>query len=183
MEALSLILIGAALFSHSWYLLELYPDGRTMGVFVGALGLAALIAIPMAPLMLTGEGTGANMLAETTIMKVLIIVWVGYAVGVGAHGLWDFDDRAIGFYSAFAAIVSVVAFIYFLSNLQPRYGDEVWLALSIPAFLLTILGGMLFFYLAWPFSGLRQVAAWFILVGAVAVSATGLVILTLWPEW
>jgi len=183
MEALALIMIGAALFAQSWYLLELYPDGRTMGVFVGGLGLAALVAIPMAPMLLTGQGTGADMATETTVMKVLIVLWAGYAVGVGAHGLWDFDDRAIGFYAAFVAIVSLVALLYFSSNLQKPYGDEVWLALSAPSLLLAILGGMLFFHLAWPFSGLRQVTAWFILVGSIAISGIGLIILTLSPQW
>ena len=45
MEGISFILIGAALFSHSWYVLGLYPDGRTMGAFTAASGLGALITL------------------------------------------------------------------------------------------------------------------------------------------
>ena len=52
MEAIFFVLIGVALFSHSWYLLGLYPDGRTMGLFTGGLGLASLIAITFAPMVL-----------------------------------------------------------------------------------------------------------------------------------
>ena len=178
MEGLALILIGAALFSHSWYLLGVYPEGRTMGVFTAALGLAALITLTMAPMVLTGEGKGADLLAETTIMKGLIILWAGYAVAVGAHGLWELDDRAIGFYSAFLAIASLIALLYFAVELRDTYGDGVWLGLSGAAVILSGLAGMLFFYLAIPFSGLRAVTAWFLLIGSVAVSAIGLAIMT-----
>ena len=99
MEGVALVLIGAALFSQSWYLLGLYADGRTMGIYTGGLGLAVLITITMVPQVLLGEAfdSDANLLAETTVMKMLIIVWAAYAVGVGAHGMWEFDERAIGF--------------------------------------------------------------------------------------
>ena len=42
----------------------------------------------------------ASGLAETTMMKTLIIGWAVYAVGVGAQAIGDYDERAIGFYSA-----------------------------------------------------------------------------------
>ena len=85
MEGLAFVFIGAALFSHSWHLLGLYPDGRTMGTYVGALGLATLIALPLTPMLLVGGDPDAFPLAEVTVMKMLIILWAGYAVGVGAH--------------------------------------------------------------------------------------------------
>ncbi len=117
MEAVFFVLIGLALFSHSWNLLGLYPDGRTMGLFTGALGLGSLIAITFAPMVLVGGDPDANVLAETNIIKMLIVAWAGYAVGVGAQGLWDFDDRAIGFYSAILTAISAVALFYFAANL------------------------------------------------------------------
>ena len=178
MEAFFFILIGAALFCHSWYLLELYPDGRNMGVFVAGLGLASLIGLTMAPMLLTGQGSGADVLAETTIMKTLIILWAGYAIGVGAHGIWDFDERAIGFYSAFLAVATLAGLIYFAAELQSRYGDGAWLSITGATLVLTVLAGMLFFYLAVPFNVLRLVAAWFILIGSIAIVALGLLILT-----
>ena len=82
MEGIALILIGGALFTQSWNFLGLYPDGRTVGVFVGILGLAALITIMLEPMLLVGdnlelmnrlkgEPNKANPLAELSIMKML----------------------------------------------------------------------------------------------------------------
>ena len=184
MEAIFLVFVGGALLSHSWYLLELYPDGRTMGLYTAGLALASLIALTFAPMVLTGLGPGGEVLAdadafaETTVTKALIILWAGYGIGVGAHGLWDFDERAIGFYTGFLAIATLVSMIYYAANLEGVYGDGVWLGLSGATLVLTFLAGVLFFYLAIPFNVLRQVAAWFLLVGSIAVIAIGLSILT-----
>ena len=54
MEALFLVLIGAALFSHSWSLLGLYHEGRTMVLYVGLLVLVALIALMLPTMLLVG---------------------------------------------------------------------------------------------------------------------------------
>ena len=181
MEGIFLVLIGAALFSQSWYVLGMYSEGRSMGILVAGLGvlsLATLSAVSFAPLLLTGEGKGANMLAETTVMKTMIVAWALYAVAVGAHGLWDFEERAIGFYSAFLTVASLVPFIYFAVELQSRYGDETWLALSGASLVLTVLAGMMFFYLAFSFNVLRLVAGWFLLIGGGAVAAIGLAIVS-----
>jgi len=184
MEALFLIFVGGALLSHAWYLLELYPDGRTSGLFTAGLGLASLIALTFDPMVLTGLTAGGEELAkadsftETTILKGLIILWAGYGVGVGAHGLWDFDERALGFYCALVAIVSLVAMFYYAVSLDGVYGDGVWLGLTGAALVLTTLAGIMFFYLAIPFSVLRLVSAWFLLVGSAAVIVIGLSILT-----
>ncbi len=178
MEALFLVLIGAALFSHSWSLLGLYPEGRPMGLYVGGLGVVALIALMLTPMLLVGGQPGSDVVVETNVMKVLIILWAGYAIGVGAHGLWEFDDRAIGFYSAFLFAGSLVALLYYAIELEGVYGDDVWLGLSGAALVLTVLAAMLFFYLAIPFIALRKVAGWFILVVSIAVAGVGFAILT-----
>ena len=75
MEALFLVLIGAALFSHSWSLLGLYHEGRTMGLYVGGLGVVALIALMLTPMLLVGGQPGSDVVVETNLMKVLIILW------------------------------------------------------------------------------------------------------------
>ena len=184
MEALFLILIGAALFSHSWSLLGLYHEERTMGMYVGGLGLVSLIALMLAPMLLTAidaEGAVVSpdmMAAQTNVMKVLIILWAGYAIGVGAHGLWEFDDRAIGFYGAFLFAGSLIALVYYAIELEGVYGDDVWFGLSAAFLALTVLAAMLFFYLAIPFIALRKVAGWFMLVGSIAVAGVGFAILT-----
>ena len=150
-----------------------------MGLYMAVLGLASLISLVLAPMLLTGVDVPmADVLAETNVMKVLIILWAGYAVGVGAHGLWEYDDRAIGFYSAFLTIVTVVALIYFAIELEGRYGEEVRLGLSAATFVLAVLSSMLFFYLAIPFLALRKVAGWFLLFGSIGVAGIGLAIVT-----
>ena len=189
MEGAALVFIGAALFSHAWYVLGLYPDGRTMGFFAAALGLAALITLVFDPMLLVevGKKVGGqpqmiaadDVLAEVTLMKMLIILWAGYGLGVGAQGLFDFDGQAIGFYSAVLVAASLITFIYFAVELQDKYGDGVWLSLSGASLILTILAGMLFFYQAIPrFSGIQPVAGWFILVGSIPVIAFGLAMVT-----
>ncbi len=194
MEALGLILIAAALFCHSWYILGLYPDGRTVGIYVGAFGLAALIATTMAPMLLIGGDSAAIAdaggdtarnfysvaagLAETTMMKTLIIVWAIYAVGVGAQSLLDYDERAVGFSGAVAAVVSLFALFFFAGTLLDPYGEDVVLVLTTASLLLTIVAGTMFAYLGVPFSNLRPVAGWFNLVGSIAVFIMGVIIAT-----
>ena len=185
MEGVALVLIGAVMFNHSWYLLRLYPDGRTMGIFVGALGLAALATLTLDPVLLTGVGDdgsvlrGANPVAEITILKLVIIVWAGYAVGVAAQAIWEFDERAIGFYSVVVAASSLVAMIYYATTLLTPYGDDVQLSMMAAMFFLAVPPAMVFSYYAIPaFSALQQVAGWFLLVGGIGVTTTGLVIVS-----
>lgn len=192
MEGIFFVLIGAALFSQSWYMLGVYSEARTMGIFVGGLGLLALAALFFAPaatvpssvnsfwLLLTGEGTvkPSDWLAQTMVMKGLVLAWGMYAIGVAAHGLWDFDERAIGFYSVFLAVLSAISFIYFVVELEPAYGTGTWLGLSAATLLLTVLAGMMFFTLSFTFHVLRVVTGWFILIGGGAVAAVGLGVLS-----
>ena len=63
MEGVFLVLIGAAIFCHSWSLLGLYHEGRTMGTFVGGLGLVALISLTMAPMLLVATDAGGAAIA------------------------------------------------------------------------------------------------------------------------
>ena len=107
MEGFALILIGAAIFSHAWYLLGLYSDGRTVGVLMAALGAGLLITLTFEPQLLGMHGSdGAQQLGEITMMKTLIILWAAYAGAVAAQGWWDLEERAIGFYCLALAVGS-----------------------------------------------------------------------------
>jgi hypothetical protein len=170
MEGIFLTLIGAVIFSQSWHILGMYAEGRTMGIIVGALGLMSLSAIVLAPVLLTGQ----NMLIEATVLKTLIGLWAVYAIAVAAHGIWDLDERAIGFYSAFLALATFVPFIYFAVNLEPRYGTSVWLGLSASTLILTMLATIVFFYQAFILSVLRLVAGWFFLLGGAVIGLIGI---------
>ncbi len=181
MEGMFLLLIGAALFSQSWYILGLYSEGRTMAILVGGLGIVVLGAVFLQPVLLNGMGTGLvspeENLAELTVMKALIVTWSVYAIAMAAHGLWDFDERAIGFYCAFLAASTAMAFIYYanpgLGDLADRYNESVWLSLSGATLALTVLAGMMFFTLGFAFQGLRAVAGWFALLGGAVVAFIG----------
>lgn len=177
MEGIFFVLIGGALFMQSFYVLGLYAEGRTVGVITGGLGLLMLIALTLSPQLLIG-GADAEPLAETSVMKWVIMVWAVYAVAVGAHGLWEFEERPIGFYSGFLVVATVVPFIYFVAELQRSYGDAVWLAMSGATIILSALAGVVFFYLAIPFNVLRLVAGWALMLGGGVVAIIGMAIVT-----
>ncbi len=188
MEGLFLILVGAALVVQSWQLLGLYSDGRTMGVMVGGLGVVILgtfmLGSAVEPVLLTEVGKKASTVAagdvavSTALLTTLAAVWAVYAIGVGAHGLWDLDDRAIGFHSAVVAVVSFGALAYFAGELDARYGENVMLAMSAAALVLTGLATILFFYLAFGFNVLKLVSGWFLLIGGAVVSLIGLAVIS-----
>ena len=185
MEGIFLVLVGGALFAQAWYVLGMYSEGRTMGILVGGLGVLALGTVVFAfePTLLTGVKDGKDiglapgaLLEQTTVMKMAIVAWSLYAIGVGAHGLWDFDDRAIGFYGGFLAAVTAVVFIYFAIELERVYADAVWLSLSGAALVLTLIAGVIFFYQALQFMVLRLLTGWSLLLGGAAVGIVGLAI-------
>ncbi len=185
MEGLALTLIGAAIFSHSWYLLGLYSDGRTVGILMAALGAGLLISLTLEPQLLGLQGAdGAQKLGEITIMKTLIVLWAAYAGAVAAQGWSDLEERALGFYAAVLAVGSLVAVVYFVLQLYDHNdlpGVEaavVTASFTAVSGVLAVIGTMLFFYMAIPFFGLRLVAGWFSLIGSIAVAAVGLAIMT-----
>ena len=189
MEGLALILIGGALFAQSWNILGLYSDGRMVGAFVAALGLAALLTLVMDPIVLIGsnlelmaklggDAGDANPLAELTVMKMVIVLWAVYAVGVGAQSIWDYEERAIGLYSAFLAAGTVVVFLFFAITLAAPYGAAVWIGLSAATLILSVLAGLVFFYLTVPFNVLRLVVGWFLLIGSLVIALIGWTIIT-----
>ena len=190
MEGIFFILIGAALFTQSWYILGLYSEGRTMGVLVGGLGVLALGTFMLggamdATLLVVGDdvaidkipAAAAKALQATTVLKALMMVWVAYTFGVAAHGLWEFEDRAIGFYSGLVAVVSLIAFLFFAIELRTVYSDAVWLTMAAAPAVLMLLAAISFFYLAWQWMVLRLVTGWFMLLGSGAVVGIGLVMI------
>jgi hypothetical protein len=185
MEGFALILIGAAIFSHAWYLLGLYSEGRTVGVLMAALGAALLITLTFEPQLLGLQGTnGVQQLGELTMMKSLIVLWAAYALVVAAQGWWDLEERAIGFYAVVLVVGSAVAVAYFATQLWEHDALGGVSAVTVTASLtgvssiLTVVGATLFFYMALPSYGLRMLAGWFSLVGSIGIIAVGLAIIT-----
>ena len=185
MEGFALTLIGAAIFSHAWYLLGLYSDGRTVGILMAALAAALLITLTFEPQILGMQGPdGVQKLGEITMMKSLIILWAAYAGAVAAQGWWDLEERAIGFYAVALAVGSAVGLIYFATQLWEHDklpgvdAATVTVSLTAVSGVLSVVGAMLFFYMAIPFYGLRVVAGWFSLIGSIGITAVGLAIIT-----
>ena len=190
MEGLFLVLVGAALVVQSWQHLGLYSDGRTMGVVVGGLGVLILgtfmLGSSVEPILLTGTGkevggvakeiAASDVAVSTALLTTLAAVWAIYAIGVGASGLWDLDDRALGFHSAVVAVVSLFALLFSAGELDARYGENVMLAMSAATLVLTVLAAMVFFYLAFGFNVLKLVSGWFLLIGGSVLSLIGLLI-------
>ena len=178
MEGIFFLLIGAAIFSQAWYVLGLYSEGRTMGVFTAGLGLLALGTImfgtTITPTLITGEGSTELL----TVLTALIVLWAIYSLAVGAHGIWDLDERAIGFYSVFLSVASLVVFLIFAIAMAEggvfEHSLGIWLSMSVVPFLLTIISAIVFFYLAFELQVLRLVAGWFMLFGSTVIGLVGL---------
>ncbi len=182
MEGIFFLLIGAAIFSQSWYVLGLYSEGRTMGVFTTGLGLLTLGTImfgtTITPTLISGEGSTELL----TALTALIFLWAIYSLAVGAHGIWDTDPRAIGLYSIFLSIGSLVVFLIFALSMAEggvfEHSLGIWLAMSAVPFVLTIISAIVFFYLTFQLQVLRLVAGWFMLFGGTVVGLVGLWALT-----
>lgn len=174
MEGIFFALIGAALVCQSWHVLGLYAEGRMMGIFTGGLGLFGLLSLWLAPTVLSGDPTNTEALRELTVLKMLIVIWAIYAVGVAANGLWDFEERAIGFYAIFLAIATGVSFFYFAGELETKYSVGAWLSMSAATLSLTAVATVTLFYQAFGFHVLRLVSGWSLLIGGTVVSLIGL---------
>ncbi len=180
MEGIALILIGTAIFSQSWHLLGLYADGRTVGTIIAVLGLGLLLSFfTFEPQLLGSQSDNSTrMMAEVPVFKSLIVAWAIYAVVVGAQGIWDLEDRAIGFYSVLLTVISVIALLFFIQIWIDGGSDLVMLPMVITTALLSIIGALLFFFMAIPFPGLRSVTGWAMLIQSILISAFGLAAVT-----
>ena len=178
MEPIFLICIGAALFAHAWYAMGMYNDGRTTGVVVGALGAGALIALTFDPVLMGVETSGALQDAEINVFKTLLVFWAIYAGAIAAHGVYDFDDRAIGFFGVPLAAVSITVAVFASTQMLNNYDWTIWLSIAVSGLLLGLVGIVLFFNLALTLRALNALAAWTMLVFSVVLTAIGVAILT-----
>ena len=92
MEGFAIILIGGAIFMHSWHLLGVCSDGRTIGALMAALAVGLLLALTFEPQLLGTQGSRPVLqLAEITVMKTLIVMWAIYAAAVAAQAFWGLE--------------------------------------------------------------------------------------------
>jgi hypothetical protein len=180
MEGIALILIGTAIFSHSWHLLGLYSDGRTIGVIMAALAVGLAVSLFVFDPQILGEQSShsARSMAEVPVFKAIIVAWAIYAGVVAAQGMWDLEDRALGFYAVPLTAVSLVALLFFVQIWVDGGNDAAMVSLVTSGALLSIIGSLLFFFMAIPFPGLRSVAGWAMLIESIAISAVGMGMIT-----
>jgi hypothetical protein len=98
--------------------------------------------------MLTGGDPAA--------FAVSALVWAIYATLVAAVGLWGFDPRGLGIYSAWGAVVMIGQIIYGVVDSS--------LAGLICGIVQVIAFAMLFVHLAIPVSALKKATAWILAV-------------------
>ena len=176
MEGVAFILIGVALFSHSWSLLGFYADARALGITMAGVATALVLALfVFEPQFLGSIGDSQSMrAAETDILQILIISWAIYAAMVGAQNLWDMEERPLGFFSIPLTAVSLVSMAFFLSLWVDSGEDIVMAPTMIIAAMLSVMGALLFFSLALPFAPLRTVSGWALLLQSLVVAGLGL---------
>ena len=134
---------------QAWQLLGL-SGGKTAGIVgaAGAIALVALVALKPSP-VLTGVSVAA--------LSASMLIWAVYTTLVAAVGLWDFDSRGLGLYSAYAAIAMIGQVIYCIVTKFSLVG----IICGVVQF---IAFAMLFFYLAIPFNVLKKATAWVLVV-------------------
>ena len=177
MEAVFFILVGGALFSQSWNLLGLLAEGRSMGLLIGSLALMSLIALIIDPMVIESELHNSHWVTNNAVFKALIILWSVYLLAAGAQHFLDLEERAVGLFAGFVSVISIVAFLYFVVRLSPetnKYGEAVWLSISVGTLILAINAGLSFFHQAIPFHVIRLVSGWFLLVGGVILGVVGI---------
>ena len=152
-EIAVILLIGAVLFAHSWQLL-----GRT------DLKVPSIIALTVAIVAITlVAGMAASGFPDVgVIMPILVVV---YAASLAGVGLWGFNPRALGFYSAFAAFGMLLLTLYSFVMGEAHTG--------IGSLILLVLFGLLAGHLIPTSQPIKTVTGWFFLVGSVIFAFGG----------
>ena len=181
MEGMALILIGTAIFTHSWYQLGLYSDGRTVGVLMAGLATALVVSLfTFEPQFLGTLSDGNDVLktGETTVLRSLMLAWGIYMGAVAAQGFWDLDERAIGFYGVLLTAISIVSLLFFLQIWISTEESVLMVPMVVSGALLSIVGALIFFLMAIPFPGLRAVSGWALLLQSIVIAAIGMAMVT-----
>jgi len=145
-----ILLIGAVLFAHSWQLL-----GRT------DLKVPSIIALTVAITLVAGM-VASGFPNVGVIMSTLVVV---YAASLAGVGLWGFNPRALGFYSAFAAFGILLLMVYSFVMGEVHMG--------VGSLILLVLFGLLAGHLIPTSQPIKMLTGWFFLVGSVLFAFGG----------
>ena len=173
MEMAFLFILPAALWAHAWQMLGRYGSPRSLGVVGAGVGiiLLALVALWRDAAIIVGSDNA---------LSALVLTWAIYGGLLAAVAMRGYDQRTLGYYGLFLALVSVVFVLYYFlgdavlstQDASPTgfLGQGVGVISYIMgayAAILAVLGGLLFLHLAIPMRALRLVTGWSFLLGAL----------------
>ena len=186
MDLAFLLVLPAALWVQSWYLLGFYANPRTLGM------ISAAVAVTLLAIVLFQDNLGkltvltpSDALLDVAIpLSIFILVWAIYAALMAGVYLWGMDTRSLGFYGLFSFVISALFAVYFFVGGELLDSGDInhvsWL-LGVVAILLAVMSLLLFFYLALvprgqvepPSSGMRTATGWVYLTFSSAVAVLG----------
>ena len=183
MEMAFLFILPAALWAHAWQMLGRYGSPRSMGVVGAASGIILLALVAL-------WRDSAIILGSDNALSGFILAWAIYCALLAAVGMRGYDQRTLGFYGLFLAIVSVVFVLYyFLGDAVLSTQDAsptgflgqglgvISYVMGAFAIVLTVLASLMFLHLAIPVRALRLVAGWSFLLGALVSLALATLVL------
>ena len=186
MEMAFLFILPAALWAHAWQMLGRYGSPRSLGVVGTGVGIILLALVAM-------WRDSAIIIGSDNALSALVLAWAVYGGLLAAVAMRGYDQRTLGYYGLFLALVSVVFVLYYflgdavLSSQDASPTGFLGQGLGVISYImgayaaiLAVLGGLLFLHLAIPIRGLRLVAGWSFLLGAIAsLTLAALVVLGL----
>ena len=183
MEMAFLFILPAALWAHAWQMLGRYGSPRSLGVVGAGVGiiLLALVALWRDAAIIVGSDNA---------LSALVLTWAIYGGLLAAIAMRGYDQRTLGYYGLFLALVSVVFVLYYflgdavLSTQDASPTGFLGQGLGVISYImgayaaiLAVLGGLLFLHLAIPIRALRLVAGWSFLLGALVSLALATLVL------
>ena len=183
MEMAFLFILPAALWAHAWQMLGRYGSPRSLGVVGAGVGiiLLALVALWRDAAIIVGSDNA---------LSALVLTWAIYGGLLAAVAMRGYDQRTLGYYGLFLALVSVVFVLYYflgdavLSTQDASPTGFLGQGLGVISYImgtyaaiLAVLGGLLFLHLAIPIRALRLVAGWSFLLGALVSLALATLVL------
>ena len=182
MELAFLFVLPAAFWAHAWHMLGRYSSPRSLGVVGAGVAIILLAIVAM-------WRDSAIIVGSDNALSALVLAWAVYGALLAAVGMRGYDQRTLGYYGLFVSLVSIVFVLYYflgdavLSNQDVSPTGFLGQGLGVISYImgayalvLAILGGLLFLHLAIPVRGMRLVAGWTFLLGAVASLALGLLV-------
>ncbi len=186
MDLAFLLVLPAALWIQSWYLLGFYANPRTLGMISAAVAVTLLAIVLFQDKLgeLTVLKPSGALLDVAIPLSIFILVWAIYAALMAGVYLWGMDTRSLGFYGLFSFVISALFAVYFFVGGELLDSGDInhvsWL-LGVVAILLAVMSLLLFFYLALvprgqvepPSSGMRTATGWVYLIFSSAVAVLG----------